>query len=388
MAYIPRSQVNFKYTNSGFIEKHSGVPYVGDYMATSDGKYYAGHNTLKLGPELIVRQDYLDKETLMQPIQKGEKYFSFVKNVRDFNSRNIPIKNFLKNKFKLPTSKPTPTENDYRNGVFRRYFAKRINNDSYIEIAKSDFDNINEKKGTYDHNLYEIGSIAWYIRGIDVYERNALEIKKAQIKFKNLIYLFPVLNEYKAQDNEIINNLETGGGKLYYEDGTEYVGKYHLHPEKGPMEGAQHSSNPHAKLYYFQSLPVIDGQSYETFLQNYNKITCFKCIQVNKFSDPEVISSKRSSLLGCPANSFLTYEEALDSCPKITNVIDNIDRAPMVENSNNDYSSFATSSASERPQTTVTPQDRPTSGGTSYSTGTSVSTGGGGGTSGGGGGGY
>ena len=88
MPYIPRSQVNFKYTNSGFVEKRSGVPYVGDYIATSDGKYYAGHNTLKLGSELIVREDYLDKEVLMQPIQESEKYFSFVKETRKYNINN------------------------------------------------------------------------------------------------------------------------------------------------------------------------------------------------------------------------------------------------------------------------------------------------------------
>ena len=40
--------------------------------------------------------------------------------------------------------------------------------------------------------------------------------------------------------NHSQNNLYTEGGELYYSDGQEYIGYYHIHPEKGPMEGPEH----------------------------------------------------------------------------------------------------------------------------------------------------
>ena len=43
-------------------------------MLTSDGKYYAGHNTLKLGPELIVKTN---AATLLRQIEKDAPPFFF-----------------------------------------------------------------------------------------------------------------------------------------------------------------------------------------------------------------------------------------------------------------------------------------------------------------------
>ena len=40
--------------------------------------------------------------------------------------------------------------------------------------------------------------------------------------------------------------------QLFYSDGTPYPegAKYHIHPDKGPMEGAFHSEIPHAYLTF------------------------------------------------------------------------------------------------------------------------------------------
>ena len=62
--------------------------------------------------------------------------------------------------------------------------------------------------------------------------------------------IFPVLNEFEIVDSI----LTTQGGELYYEDGKEYIGPYHIHPDKGPMVGAQHISEPHERLFYSKDL--------------------------------------------------------------------------------------------------------------------------------------
>ena len=48
------------------------------------------------------------------------------------------------------------------------------------------------------------------------------------------------------------SNLYTSGGE-YLLNGVEYVGEYHIHPDKGPMVGAQHVSEPHEYLTPIQS---------------------------------------------------------------------------------------------------------------------------------------
>jgi hypothetical protein len=197
------------------------------------------------------------------------------------------------------------------------------------------------------------------------YRKRHKQNSRAISKTKNLINLFPILNEYSSPSKKIQENLNTLGGELYYANGSEYVGPYHIHPEIGPMVGATHKSTPHKTLYYIKNLPKLDtGNSYEDFLKEYDKIDCYKCVSTNKGS--QVISSTKSRMIGCPSGTYTTYEEALEACPSKTN-------------------------------NTTSVNNRPTEGGTSSSEetygGGGVSSGGGGvssggGTSGGGGGGY
>ena len=66
----------------------------------------------------------------------------------------------------------------------------------------------------------------------------------------NLNILFSKLDEFKQTEGRTIENLFTEGGELYYEDGREYKGPYHIHPGKGPMVGAVHIKGQHDILYY------------------------------------------------------------------------------------------------------------------------------------------
>ena len=45
------------------------------------------------------------------------------------------------------------------------------------------------------------------------------------------------------------SNLYTKGGEYRLPDGREYIGSYHVHPNKGPMVGALHSTKPHSFLF-------------------------------------------------------------------------------------------------------------------------------------------
>ena len=58
MAYLPKSKYSVKSTPGDELvfKSNKNQTYVGDYMLTFDGKYYAGVNNIKLGPELILQE--------------------------------------------------------------------------------------------------------------------------------------------------------------------------------------------------------------------------------------------------------------------------------------------------------------------------------------------
>ena len=66
---------------------------------------------------------------------------------------------------------------------------------------------------------------------------------------------------FKKVEGRTIENLFTEGGELYYEDGREYKGPYHIHPGKGPMVGAVHIKGQHDILYYEkpEDMPTATG---------------------------------------------------------------------------------------------------------------------------------
>ena len=177
-----------------------------------------------------------------------------------------------------------------------------------------------KKEFTYDHNLYEIGRLKWYIIGINIHQKNSDEIKKVSKRFPHVLTLFPILNEYALTDNNNIQeHLHTDGDEIYYGDGTSYVGHYHIHPSKGPMEGATHTQEPHEALYYFNQLPEYPNASYQEFLENYDKIACYECKFIAETMSHQIVGFMGSRIVGCPDNSYETQIETSNNCPRQIN---------------------------------------------------------------------
>ena len=262
MAYLPKSQISIKHTVGGFlVYKNTKKPFNGDYILTSTGKYYKGTNNIDLGSELIPQ--------VIEGIEK-ENQRGYSKDVKKHVIFKGKIDTLLK-KFKpIPFEKPIPTEQEYKDGFFPRYFAKRINTEQYIEISKDTLKLLNSRDPKHDYNLYEGGSLIWHLKG-NVFKKNALSIKKTQRVYKQINSLFPILNEYKIPEATVRNNLHTNGGELWYSDRKPYIGDYHIHSEIGPMIGPTHTEGSHPKLYYSDQLPNLNGVSYEDFLKSNQK---------------------------------------------------------------------------------------------------------------------
>ena len=381
MAYISKTQISIKYTEGGFLkDQTTGKNYIGDYILTGQGEYYAGKDNTNLTTKLVLVDD--------SPGNRSSKPTPpYKRDVRKFDLLKKNIKNFLRNTETIPSFKNIPTEEDYDRGYYDRYFTSRINDINYIEVSEETYNSISKKDGVHDHYLYEVDKLRWYITGNDVHKQNSLSIQRLQVNYPNLFLLFPILNEFLRPSSINREDLITEGGELYYADGSEYIGAYHIHPEQGPMVGAKHVSVAHAKLYYFNQLPNVGDESYEDFTQQYGFVICYKCVQVgsdlSKNPANQLVAHKFPRINGCPKGFFEDQQEAIQACPKVpTNGMvkdPGVIYTPEPSSTTNIQPAteiFSTRSVPSTPSTPSTP---------SYGGGSS---GGGGGSSGGGGGGY
>ncbi len=264
MAYLPKSQFTIKSASENeFIYKDSKAPFMGLYLETSNGTKYAGTDNTKLGL-IIIPTPFIDKWETKQAVYQGL-------DIKRFNIIKKDIKDFLKGTRAIPSSKKYPSKSEYSKGYFIKYFTKRINGNSYQEIDKEVYDDITKKGGIYDYNLYKVGKIRWNLKG-NVFKDNAIKLKELERSFLNISSLFPIFNEFAREPMQNQENLYTAGGELYYGDGTEYMGAYHIHMTNGPMQGAYHTEVEHSKLYYISELPKPDNMSYEDFMAGYPPI--------------------------------------------------------------------------------------------------------------------
>lgn len=253
MSYIPQSKISVKTAipdplGDNFVSKSQPtIPYSGPYIETSEGKYFMGTNFANKGVELFLITDSLGD--FSATFAKGEDF-----NV--YSSINSAPYGFLKKITQIPAFKNIPTEKDYEKGYYNRYFSSRVNQQfGYKEINVKTYESIKGQQGKYDHHLYNVELIKWAIKG-NVHQINQLTLIQNEITFPYLSYLFPLLNEFHRPDLIVQTHLNTNGEELYYADGTEYIGSYHIHPIEGPMEGATHELKSHNKLYYNSNLNI------------------------------------------------------------------------------------------------------------------------------------
>ncbi len=238
MAYLPKSKYSVLNTpGNKLVVKSTKQPYIGDYIEFSNGKYYAGTNPLNANIELV-------------ELETNFNNFGNSKNTRIYHILNKKIHNSLKPKEDIPPSRQTPTEQDYQRGYFNRYFLRRVNQQmSYIEINLETYNELASQKEKYDYNLYQPGAVTWALTG-NVRVINNKSLRTLELRFPLISQFFAVKNLWERPQQGLV----TQGGELYYENGKEYVGPYHVHPENGPMVGAVHVEVSHKKLFYASNL--------------------------------------------------------------------------------------------------------------------------------------
>ena len=165
--YYPKSQIITNLSSNGIlIYKSKRTPYFGFYYRLSNGKSFTG-KTPQDGPN----------EELIFPLD-----------ITSITSNNGKVPTYYLN---------IPTEQDYQNGTFPRYFCKKANELIYIEISKDTFDKLTNKDPNIYWQLYIPFQINWKLTGSreDVFRvnRNIVEIAIN----KNKLYKF---DDYLKKD--------------------------------------------------------------------------------------------------------------------------------------------------------------------------------------------
>ena len=187
--YFPKSQITPNlYTNGGeFIYALNNRPYIGYYFKTSTGKIYTGRNQDDRPNELLNpitnQANEIDNTANPNPQSSVALPFegAFPQNANVANdavtpnySEELVIDYLNAKKISLnslpsaiiPTYNPVlPTQQDYQNGEFRRYFAKKTNEIQYVEINLDTYTKLVAKNPQVLWQLYEPFNLTWQLTG-------------------------------------------------------------------------------------------------------------------------------------------------------------------------------------------------------------------------------
>lgn len=188
--YFPKSQIiENLYTNGGELKPfNTETEYTGYYFRTSDNRFFSGKNpndtpNVPLIP--ITTETTFSSPTSITTNTKNSRKITEDKDseplaenyyLRDDNY--YIAKKIGENRGKAPR-KPIqsiiiPTQEDYQNKSFERYFVKKGNENQFIEVSKAEFDLFKAKSPDVQFNLYTPINIEWSLVGNkeEVYQSN------------------------------------------------------------------------------------------------------------------------------------------------------------------------------------------------------------------------
>lgn len=259
--YYPKSQIQADlYTNGGeFQLSNGGTEYVGYYFIAQGNRYFSGRNpndkpNFSLSPyETADIPANREEENLPTSYYLIDDEYFWATDQSTTDGLTPPT---------TPTQiSPLPTENNYEVGEFERFFLKKINQITYIEISQDEYFKYLNQEPNVSWRLYTAFKLPWEITGdrSKVFNVNKNTVSRTQSNLK-----LPGFSSYFREKYDQYfkyspqENLYTSGKEFKLaSNGRLYEGYYHFHPEKGPMVGRQHTKAAHDFL-----IP-ISGSNYQ-----------------------------------------------------------------------------------------------------------------------------
>lgn len=158
--YFPKSQIKTNlYANPGrFVYSTTTKPFSGYYFETSEGKYYTGKSP-EDGPNLELISLLPSQTPTIESnvfVNTNNSYLKTQQGPSVYNSLlAIPPKY-------IPLQ---ITEEDYTNGKITRYFCKKTNELSFIEIDKTTYQLLENQSPSIQYQLYIPFQFEWIISG-------------------------------------------------------------------------------------------------------------------------------------------------------------------------------------------------------------------------------
>lgn len=258
--YIPPSQYTTGFYSSKEYSTPEGVIYEGPFYKLKNGKNFTGEAPNILLPGTGIQLFKINQETPVSntsiPLDARNKSIRNHIYIEEANNTNAP---FQLNREVVAPYNPLPSQDDIKKGTFQRYFSKINNQLTYTEIDNNQYNLISSKDDSIAWDLYSVAKLTWQIKGeiFNVTKHNKHEINKIEQPnsslypngqdWKNFSKYFK--ENYLQFYQNIQENLYTFGNEYKLKDGKEYIGSYHIHPEKGPMVGSIHVSTPHDYLF-------------------------------------------------------------------------------------------------------------------------------------------
>lgn len=186
--YYPKSQITPNLTtNGGEFLTPDGKPYNGKYFKTSDGKFYSGANTNDK-PNIQLTQKTINNQSLNSiesPSPRNQDKFVPLRGSEPVDSNMYLIDSGyykanpeLWNRKAAPRppkqSYSLPTEEEYENGSFNRFYVRKSNEYRYIEVSLKEYKLFEEQSPIVQFNLYSPIKILWRLKGdkTEVYQVN------------------------------------------------------------------------------------------------------------------------------------------------------------------------------------------------------------------------
>ena len=265
--YFPSSQIETDLVSNGDLAyKSNNVLYYGTYFATSGGKYYANSPNDTVLIELILPELKPDNREYERNFDVDE--FADGPDAR-FESYESEVYSLLTNAPLIPPiiDPPTPyvyipSDNDKSKGYSIRFFAKKVNKLSYIEISQDTFNKFQDNSPDVAINLYEVQPLIWYLRSpgeLSLQESNLSNILnfEKKVNWENFSKYLKITPEKK-------DFLYTEGGEFLYPNRTNYIGYYHIMDDGSIMTGKEHGDGIEIKLIPFKSSPATLTQDQST----------------------------------------------------------------------------------------------------------------------------
>ena len=230
------------YSNGDLYSNITKKLYTGYYYELNNGKKYAGRYPLdnNIKEELVTdiyfpegQREEIDTESEIGLKVNFKRLYNFITSNTYNRIYQAPISDSIR---------PNGPGTNYI-----RTFFQRLSDNKIIETGVQ----MSGKQPNF--SLYRSIVLDWEYRGrsrneIYAVNRNRVLLKQQKQNIPNFYSYFNENFDLNYQYRDF--DLYTSGNQLSYLDGRNFVGKYHIHPKLGPMEGAFHKEENHQRLIF------------------------------------------------------------------------------------------------------------------------------------------